>query len=255
MQAFTDLPAPALTAMLQGRDPERILYLMQLARTQGADAYGFQLEQLEPRWRTPAVYKVLFQAVQGKPVYVTSYRTQLNTGRSDEDCLQDLLQAAHYGGTLFDIPADSFHPEERQFTQNPVAIARQQALIRQLHDLGKTVVLSSHTGCYLSPQDILILAQEQLARGADLAKIVSRADTATQLQQQLQASLELQRQLRRPFLFLCTGNYARLQRMLNPLLGSRLFLCVAEHDALSTPEQPTLAEARSVLQLCGLRSG
>ena len=50
-----------------------------------------------------------------------------------------------------------------------------------------------------------------------------------------------------PFLFLANGSHYKMQRMIGPMLGCVMYLCVEEHDALATGAQPNLHDVRIVL--------
>ena len=52
----------------------------------------------------------------------------------------------------------------------------------------------------------------------------------------------LRREMKIPFLFLAGGSRCRLQRMIGPMLGCCMWLCVTEYDELATKTQPLLGD-------------
>ena len=51
-KSFLGHDRPLLTVMVQAETPERIMELIDRARPKGADAFGMQLCQLQPQFRT-----------------------------------------------------------------------------------------------------------------------------------------------------------------------------------------------------------
>ena len=58
-KTFLNYDRPLLTAMVQGKTPDRIKYLIDRCREQGADAVGVQFEQLSPEFKTDEVIRDL----------------------------------------------------------------------------------------------------------------------------------------------------------------------------------------------------
>ena len=81
---------------------------------------------------------------------------------------------------------------------------------------------------------------EQEKRGADVVKIVTKAETTEQLLDNLRAITLLKENLKVPFLMLSSGPKGNLTRRIGPNLGCCMYLCVYEHDEISTKAQPLL---------------
>ena len=105
--------------------------------------------------------------------------------------------------------------------------------------------MSSHTYAFRSAERVLEIALEQQKRGADIVKIVTGADSMEQQLENLRITELLKRELKIPFLFLSVGE-CRLHRRIGPMLGSCMWLCVQEHDELSTPAQPLLRNVKAI---------
>lgn len=243
--SFLNQPRPLLTVMLQCQTPETAIGRIRNANCQGADAYGLQVESLNPEYHTPDTYKRIFSEMKGRPCYVTNYRSANNSRKTDEELADGLLVLAKSGATLLDVMGDMFCKHPQELTDNADAICRQMELIDELHSLGKEVLMSSHIFTFTPAESVLDVALEQKRRGADIIKIVTGADTMEQQIENLRITDLLKRKLGRPFLFL-SGGECTIHRRLGMKLGCCMSLCVYEHDALSTPVQPLLSTMKKV---------
>ena len=242
---FLNQEKPMLTVMLQCETPEVAISRIRNANCLGAEAYGLQVESLKPEYRNTETYKKIFAEMQDKPCYVTNYRMGSNTGKTDEELAEGLLELADNGATLCDIMGDMFcrHPEE--LTNDKKAIEKQIALIEKMHKKGAQVLMSSHILKFTPAERVLEVALEQKRRGADIIKIVTGADSMEQQLENLRITNLLKRELGAPFLFL-SGGECSLHRKLGIKLGCCMALCVYEHDHLSTPTQPLLQNIKII---------
>ena len=236
---------PMLTVMLQCSAPEVAIARIRNANCLGADAYGLQVESLEPQYHNPETYKKIFKEMKNRPVYVTNYRTVNNRGKTDEELAQGLLELAESGATLCDVMGDLYCKNPLELTDDPSAICRQMELIEELHGRGVEVLMSSHILKFTSAEQMLAVAREQKHRGADIIKIVTRADTMEEQIENLRITDLLKRELGAPFLFL-SGNECSIHRRLGLKLGCCMALCVYEHDHQSTPAQPLLETMKRI---------
>ena len=236
---------PMLTVMLQCSAPEVAIARIRNANCLGADAYGLQVESLEPQYHNPETYKKIFKEMKNRPVYVTNYRTVNNRGKTDEELAQGLLELAESGATLCDVMGDLYCKNPLELTDDPSAICRQMELIEELHGRGVEVLMSSHILKFTPAEQVLAVAREQKRRGADIIKIVTRADTMEEQIENLRITDLLKRELGAPFLFL-SGNECSIHRRLGLKLGCCMALCVYEHDHQSTPAQPLLETMKRI---------
>lgn len=238
---------PLLTAMVQQEDPESCISVMRNAIYDGADAFGVQLCNLPSACRTEEEYRRIFCYAEDLPIYVTNYRAKHSAGLTDEERAEGLLLALWAGATLCDVMGDLFGPAPLELSRDPHAIARQEQLIGRIHSMGGEVLMSCHTGCFLPPEQVLEIAKAQEARGADIAKIVTQANSEEELLENLRASLLMKRELNIPFLFLANGSHCKLQRIIGPMFGSVMVLCVQQYTNRDSREQPLLRAARDAL--------
>ena len=244
-KTFLNHENPMLTVVLQCEQPEIAIGRIRNANMLGAEGYCLQVESLKPEYQNSEIYKKLFSAMKGRPCYVTYYRGKSNTGLTDEQLADGLVELAQNGATLCDVMGDMFckHPEE--LTDAPEAIQKQIQLIDKLHSLGAEVLMSSHLYKYAPAERVLEIALEQKRRGADVIKIVTAAENMEQQIENLRITDLLKRELGAPFLFLSSG-VCTLHRRLGMKLGCCMSLCVYEHDALSTAPQPLLSTMKTI---------
>lgn len=243
---FLKYDKPLLTTILQCRVPEVAKYRIAKALEVGADAFGLQTESLLPEFRNEQTIKELFSAMQGKPIYVTRYRSDKKSDAEDNMLAEELLKLADWGATLCDVIGDLHgkHPDE--LCDDPVAVKKQMKLIDRLHNKGAEVLISSHLYRYAPAERILEIALEQQHRGADVVKIVSKADSDEELIDHLRAFTLLKENLKIPFLFLSSGSCGGLTRRIGCNLGCCMYLCVYEHDEYSTKAQPLLGKVKAI---------
>ena len=242
---FLNYTKPILTVMLQCESPKTAIDRIKKANDLGADAYGLQAETLKPEYQNLDTYKKIFAHSNGRPFYVTNYRTAANSGKTDDELAEGLIKLAQSGATLIDVMGDLFSKHTEELTDNTNAIKKQMQLIGKLHSLGAEVLMSSHLYKFATAKRVMEIALEQKRRGADIIKIVTHADTMEQQIENLRITHLLKKELGAPFLFL-SGGECSLHRRLGIKLGCCMALCVYEHDALSTPAQPLLSTMKLV---------
>ena len=240
-----------LTCMVQADNPERIKELIDLSLPEGAEAFGMQFCRMKSEYRSPKIYKELFEYANGKPVYVTNYRKHgSNEGKSDDELSAELLELAECGATLCDVMGDYFNACEGELTMNEKAVKKQMKLIDELHARGAEVLMSSHILKFTPAERILEIALEHQRRGADICKIVTGAENMAQQIENLRIITLLKQRLKISFLFL-SGGESHILRRLGATLGDCMTLCVYEYDELSTKSQPLLRDMKKIRTLMG----
>lgn len=238
--------------MLIEEDTKGMVSVVEKAIREGAEAFCFQMERLKPEYRTRTDLSEILQAMDGRPAYVTNYR-RYNASpveQSDEELTEELMMAMDCGGVLADIRGDLFDPCEGELTLNDQAVTKQTELIKTLHKMGKEALISSHVMRFLPKEQVYTMMRQQKERGADIAKVVTMADSEQELFENFETLLLIKRKLECPSLFLCTGSHCYRHRRFGPLLGSCMFLTM--HNGFEGALQPKIEEARNVLQAAGL---
>ena len=243
-RTFLNYDKPMLTTMVQAIEPDRIKELIDKATPAGAEAFGMQFEQMKPQFKSKELYKELFSYTD-KPVYVTNYRYANNESKSDEVLAEELLELADCGATLCDVIGDLFDKQPDELAVSADAIKKQMELIDKLHKKGTEVLMSSHILKYTPTERVLEVALEHQRRGADICKIVTGAETMEEQLENLKTIHLLKKNLKIPFLFL-SGGECHILRRIGCDLGCCMYLCVYEHDEISTDTQPLLKNVKAI---------
>lgn len=234
-----------LTVMVQAHTPERIKELIDKSIPDGAEAFGMQFEQLEDEYKTKEVYRGLFSYAEGRPTYATNYRNGRNAGKTDDELAREMLAIAESGADLCDIMGDCFDRQPDEVATDKRAIEKQMRLIEEIHKKGARVLMSSHIHKFTPAERVLEIAAEHQRRGADISKIVVKAENTKEQIENLRIINLLKEKLEIPFLLLCGGECGILRRI-GGELGCCMYLCVCEHDELATPVQPLLKSVKAI---------
>lgn len=231
---------PAIFLGLSPENVEQALCEIALGIDQGAEGFCIQTEELDPQFRDHRSYEMIFNAACGRPIYVTHYRLKNKCRMTEDEIAQNMLELADLPQVnICDVTGDQYDPQPGQLTCDPKAVKRQMELIDALHQKGKKVLMSSHIFRYRDGEEVLRVALEQQARGADIVKIVTGADTMEQQLDNLRITQMLKDELKVPFLFLTNGQ-CKLHRRISMMLGNCMCLCQLNGTALN---QPPLADA------------
>ncbi len=238
---------PTVTTMLKSDTPEELVREIEEIKAFGTDTLGLQIDGMKPEFRTKENVRTVFDAANGMPVYVTNYR--MNNPSADENELaKGLLDAADCGKALLDMRADMFDPRDGEFTVDPTAVGKQTEFIREAHARGAEVLMSTHVfGRFVPKAEVKKIAHAAHARGADISKIVTTANSPEELQQNLELITELKREMPIPFLFLCNGTHCRIHRIYGPMLGVCMYLAAVREN--NKGSQPYLSEIKQAMQL------
>ena len=152
--SFLNHDRPLLCAMVQDETPDDMICTIMDSLYDGAEAFGIQLCNLRPEYRTEEILRKIFSYCEGKPIYITSYRGKYNKELSEEERMDFLLMGLRAGATLCDIPGDTFAPCKEQMTFESEAVEKQKELIREIHELGGEVLISSHTGRFYTEDEV-----------------------------------------------------------------------------------------------------
>ena len=244
--SFLNHDKPLITAMILCRTPEECIMKVKASLQDGAEALGFQLEKLLKCYRNEDDLRRIFEACEGKPIYVCAYRQGSDAYYTDEECAELLLMAQKAGADLMDIFGDMF--DERpyyQIAEDPEAIRRQKELIDTIHARGGEALISCHTWKPLSVEENLMIAHAQAERGADVIKIVDGSDDPKDLPGFLESIHRIQEETGKKLLFLVSGR-CRIIREIGPALGVCMYLTVQHHGEFDTPEQPLLVDVCAI---------
>lgn len=244
---FLNQGRPLLCCMVITNTSDEAILTARNAAYDGADAFGYQICRMDPKYRTEDEIRRVLAYMGNRPVYMTNYRHGFNAPKSDEQLGDELVDLAKWGATLLDVMGDYYCRAENELTMDATAIDKQRRLIDRIHEAGGEVLMSSHVLKYTPAEEVLRIAFEQQKRGADVVKIVTAANSEAEEMENLRITTLLKKELDVPFLFLSGGTHNRFHRMIGPALGCVMGLCVQKYDALASKDQPLLRAARQVL--------
>jgi 3-dehydroquinate dehydratase len=244
--SFLRLQSPYLAAIIEAGTPEGTIASILKCEHDGAEAFAVSLASWERDRLTLGELSRVFHCT-GRPMMPLCYRSgSLAAEAMDDDSRAELLLlAVDAGAAACDIMGDMYDPAPRERTLDQKAIEKQKHLIDRVHAKGAEVVMSSHApNEFLTGEEILEHLSDFVSRGADIPKIVVRADSGDEVVEAFRTTVLLKRELRTPFVHLCSGRYGRLQRYVAPTLGSALTFGM--ENSVQGP-QPLVSSARSVL--------
>lgn len=253
MKSFLNRERPIITAMLKSSNTKALISEIERGAAEGAEAFGFQIEMLESSCRKRTDFLDIFQAMGNRPAYVTNYmRGNISLHKqSDEELTEELLLALECGATLCDVRGDLYDPCVGELSLSDRAVEKQMNLIKEIHRMGGEVLMSSHIFNFLPKEHVYMISKTQQERGADIAKVVTMANSEEELDENFEALLLLKKKMQIPTLFLCNGTMCYKHRILGPMLGSCMYLTV--ESGIQAVTQPHISEARKVLIAAGYK--
>lgn len=262
-KSFVNLDRVMLTAVIRESNKRAAIAAMINAQNQGAMGFDLHVNCLEPQYRNVNDLSEIFGRFK-RPVLALNYNNDMwfrSAGLSQEEMLSGLEMAVDAGAAAVDLQGFMFDTDTKkslreskenypfieampaEVTLNPEAIEKQKEWIKKIHDKGGEVVLSTHTGCYLSGEQLLSLALKLEERGADLLKIVTTGcNTEQDVADAAQNVVMLKKHLKTKFQYHCNGKCGQLTRIINPMLGSYLIFTIADYKDTSAYEQINLSK-------------
>ncbi|MEN6643299.1 MAG: type I 3-dehydroquinate dehydratase [Armatimonadia bacterium] len=244
--SFLGLQSPYLAAIIEGAAPEAAIAAILKCEHDGAEAFAVNLAAWEHDKLTLEELSRVFHCT-GRPMMPLCYRSgNLAADKVDDDTRAELLLlAVEAGAAACDIMGDMYDPAPRERTRDRQAIEKQKRLIDRVHAQGAEVLMSSHApNEFLTGEEVLEHLSDFVSRGADIPKIVVRADSDDEVIEAFRTTVLLKRELKVPFVHLCCGKYGRLQRYVAPSLGAALTFGV--QSSVQGP-QPLVGSARGLL--------
>ena len=101
---------------------------------------------------------------------VLNYRRKAPSPYTDDDLVALQIMAVEAGASTCDIMGDTYDPSPRELAMRPEAVDRQKRLIDKIHSMGGEVLMSSHTGDFMTAEETIEHARAMESRGADMVK-------------------------------------------------------------------------------------
>ena len=174
------------------------------------------------------------------------YRRDFRPDMTDERIGESLLMSVEAGASMVDIMGDLYNPSPLQLSKDAESFDKQCALVEKVHQAGGEVMMSSHTWVPMTPEHALEHARALASRGADMIKIASTANNDAEMQETFNATMTLKNELEVPFLHVCMGQYGKLHRVISPMLGSSMALCVQRYNGIGMFDQVLLRSTKAV---------
>lgn len=257
VQKFSKMGAFSVISSLRVKTPQEAFFDIEDSVRLGADGFLLHAELLEERYRNIETISKIIASAE-KPFMILDYLTD----EESEICASFLLDSVRAGAAAVDIPmhlydnasmkslenrAESFAsalPSGVSMDQN--AIERQKQLIAKIHEEGGEVLISAHVGKMLSCVQAEDLAKEMRARGADIAKIIVKAESADDVAEIYKTCCVLKTKLGIPFLYQTCGVYGKLVRPTAWMFGSRYVLCHNRYSEISNREKPLIEDVQRI---------
>jgi 3-dehydroquinate dehydratase type I len=237
---------PMLVSVVSEHHPEACIAQLRNSIFDGADGFLLQLETLDPAHLNLNDLRHIMDYACDKPVLTTNYRRGNPGQLTDDDLVEQDMLALQAGVTMLDLTGDLYDPSPLELSHKPEAIDQQRRTVDRVRALGGEVLMSSHTFVPMSCEQAVEHAQALASRGADMIKIAMAAHTEDDALEALRTTALLKRELTVPYLYICMGQYGKLQRAIGPLLGSSMALCVPTYTDHSHREQPLLRAEKAV---------
>lgn len=239
--------APLFTAIFCDGSAAALAQQAKAAWYAGADGVCVELRNLPRDERSPEKLRSIMDA-SPLPTMVYLYRSDIIDGADDAARTKTLLAALDAGAACIDVMGDLYDPSPREWSRKPAAIAKQKRLIAQIHAAGAQAIISSHPLCYLPPEEVLAQLKDFEKRGADIVKLVQKADTEEEFLGALRATFLCRRELKTPFVHLVSGAFGDLHRFLAPRLGVALTFATLDKRGAFPMPQPPLANFKAVFE-------
>lgn len=237
--------APLFTAIFCDASVDALSQQSRAAWYAGADGVCVELRNLPRGERMSAKLRTLMDA-SPLPTMCCLYRNDILDGADDDARTKTLLCALEAGAACIDVMGDLFDPSPREWSRSRSAVARQKRLIAKIHDAGAQVIISSHPLVALPPEEVLAQLRDFEKRGADIVKLVQKADTEEEFLDALRATMLCRRELKTPFVHLVSGAFGDLHRMIATRLGVALTFATLDKRGAFPMPQPPLANMKGV---------
>lgn len=245
-RSFLNHDKPLVAAMIESTTMDMCLAHIRTGVFSGADAIAVNYSLLGPAFQNKDSMKRIIDCTP-LPTLFFAYREYEFEKKTDEYRAGFQLQAASLGITCCDVMADLFDPSPVQFTDNPMAIRKQKDLINSIHEMGAEVIISSHVTTFVDTATVYSRMMEMADRGADIAKLISYADTPDDFVRSVETTKYLKEHLPIPFIYLCSGKYGPMHRYVSPLLGSAVTFTAPVYSELMNGYQPLTSTTRKVI--------
>lgn len=240
--------------LCQPKSVEQGVALARAGRADGADGVCFELKRMPEKERTVDAFRTLVAAAE-LPTIFCDYRNDSVFGGDDEARMAQLLLAAEAGADFVDVMGDLYEPSFFELAMSAAAIERQRRTIEAVHARGAKALMSSHgldPAVTRTADEIVAHLREQERRGADVLKLVTPLPDERAFSEAVAALGRLSTEVSKPWIYLGSGAYGRLQRFIGPSFGCAVEFALHALDPEVPLDQPTIREFRQGLSAIGM---
>ncbi|RLA82443.1 MAG: hypothetical protein DRG31_07360, partial [Deltaproteobacteria bacterium] len=228
---------------------------IEVAEKEGAEAFELNLSFLLGRVRQlpKSELKNIFSATD-RPIFTTNRRVDVRGNvfqGSEEERMQIQLECFEAGSVGFDMELDTFaYPGTPLDSLDSSVIEKQRKIIERVHESGGEVMVSHHEPerIFQPEEAVRIATHIEKVLGADIAKLISFARSYDDFVTCLKTTLSLKKYTSIPFVHQAHGQYAKLSRIICPILGSILFYCPPEVGKGTVIDQPSIKSVKVFLK-------
>lgn len=258
-KSFLNMKNGSVISSLRVRTTKEAIADIRDSEKQGADGFLLHAELLDVNFRNIDEIKKIIRSAN-KPVMILNYRTE--EGEEDEKLNRLKFDAITAGAAAADVPMSSYdcfpkasvkdcaesfaEAVPKDVSMDKVAIEKQNALIEKFHTCGCEVLMSAHVETMLSAKQAADLAKEMKRRGADIAKIIVKANNLDDVAEIYKSILYMKKSLDIPFLYQTCGPYGKLVRPTAWIFGSKYILCHNRYSELSNREKPLMKDIMTI---------
>jgi len=264
---FTELPRPFIVGVISEPDPDSCIKTIKMSEYDGAVAFDLYLHSLEKKYLNKQDLRAIFSSTSC-PVLTLNYRWNLKgpIQITDEERVRQHMLALEAGSAGMDIEADLYdevpgplpwtkeafdystndNSRPRELSFDPKAVDRQKKLFKEAQQAGGEVLLSAHTRVPLTAEKILKIGKELESRGANMAKIVAVCRSEEDMLENMKGCIALKNELKIPFQLQGHGEYAKVLRVINPMLGAMLVFCHQTLKPGGFHDQPLIRAMKNI---------
>lgn len=263
---FAHQAAPLIVDVVRERNVRSAMACIRNGEYMGAKGFDLHLSCLDDEYKTEEAISQIVKCTD-KPILALNYNERLDYSKfetTEEERIGLLLMAARAGvsaidiqGYTFDLKSKTAYYGDKSYSfakNNPKevvtdknVIEKQMELIERMHHEGTEVLLSTHTGIFMSADEVVDMALFLEKRNPDLLKIVTICENEDQLAENFKTVIKLKNEVKTRFTYHCAGKAGKLSRIINPALGSYLVFAINRFSESSSYEQLDLKTAVEVL--------
>ena len=263
---FTESGDPIILGVLKEHTVADTLKQLADCEAAGATACNLHLSYLMDENREPDALKKIFETAN-VPIMAVHYNHNpkgIERKDTSDQRVAEMTRAVTLGAAGIDMQGYTFcddpqetlkkfgDPEKYPFVTanpkevvlDPEVIEKQKEAIARIHSLGGEVLMSCHTGVFLTTEQIVSMAKLMEERNPDFIKIVTPVKNKDDVMTALQSVRALKANLHTKFSYHCSGRLGRVTRYVGPYFGSSQVFAMNTYGPYADKEQLLISKFR-----------